>query len=214
MVNPPNRVRKSDIKFKIVLTEEQKAVKTGIYEKDISIILGNFGSGKTQVACNAALDMLFKKQITKIFITRPVNFESTGFLKGDINEKMSFHVFPIKQNMYDAYGKEKIDELFKEGDIQIIPIDYMKGITVTNGFMIVDEFQDIKYDDFELIVTRLGVDSKLVFTGSEQQIGIAHSCMNKIKCLEKCPTVNFATLQSFHRNPDIITVLNFIKENA
>ena len=160
-----------------------------------------------------ALDMLFKKQVDKIFITRPINFDATGFLKGSIDQKMSFHLFPIKQNMYDAYGKERIDKLFESGEIQVIPIDYMKGMTVANAFMIVDEFEDIDFGDFKMILTRLGKNSKLVFTGSEEQIDVPGSCIQKIKCLQHCPKVNFQILKGYHRNDDVIAILDFIKEN-
>ncbi len=208
-----NRVRKSEIKYNIQLTDEQKAVKEGVYEKDVTIILGEFGSGKTACGVLCALDLLFKKHIDTIYITRPIDFNATGYLKGSAEEKMSFHVFPIKQNMYASYNKQKIDDLFKEGAIQIVPIDYMKGMTFTNSCTIVDEFEDINFEDFRLILTRLGKGSKLIFTGSEEQIDIKDSCIKKIKCLEKLDIVNYHVLKSQHRNDDIMKILNFISEN-
>jgi len=209
-----NRVRKSEIKYNIQLTEEQKLVKEGVYEKDVTIILGEFGSGKTACAVLCALDLLFKKHIDTIYITRPIDFDATGYLKGSIDEKLMFHVFPIKQNMYSAYNKAKIDELFKEGAIQVVPIDYMKGMTFANSCTLVDEFEDIDYQDFKLILTRLGKGSKLIFTGSEQQIDIKSSCIPKIKCLEKLDVVNFHTLKSQHRNDDITKILDFVEKNG
>lgn len=208
-----NRVRKNEIKYNIQLTDEQKLVKEGVYEKDVTIILGEFGSGKTACAVLCALDLLFKKHIDTIYITRPIDFDATGYLKGSIDEKLMFHVFPIKQNMYSAYNKEKIDALFKEGAIQVIPIDYMKGMTFSSSCTIVDEFEDIDYQDFKLILTRLGKGSKLIFTGSEQQTDIKNSCVPKIKCLEKLDIVNYHTLKSQHRNDDIVKILNFVEEN-
>ena len=179
-----NRVRKNEIKYNIQLTDEQKAVKEGVYQKNVTVILGEFGSGKTACAVLCALDLLFKKHIDTIFITRPIDFDATGYLKGSMDEKLAFHIFPIKQNMYAAYNKQKIDELFKEGSIQIIPIDYMKGMTFANSCTIVDEFEDIDYDDFKLILTRLGKGSKLIFTGSEEQTDIKNSCIPKVKYLK------------------------------
>lgn len=208
-----NRVRKNEIKYNIQLTDEQKLVKEGVYEKDVTIILGEFGSGKTACAVLCALDLLFKKHIDTIYITRPIDFDATGYLKGSIDEKLMFHVFPIKQNMYSAYNKDKIDALFKEGAIQVIPIDYMKGMTFSSSCTIVDEFEDIDYQDFKLILTRLGKGSKLIFTGSEQQTDIKNSCVPKIKCLEKLDIVNYHTLKSQHRNDDIVKILNFVEEN-
>lgn len=212
----PNRERKNEIKAinKIQLDDSQKLAKAGVYDKDISIFLGNFGSGKTLTAVQAALDLLLKKQITKIFITRPINFEATGFLKGSASDKMTFHIYPIKQNMYDTYNKEKIDQLFEDGTIQIVPIDYMKGYTFTNSCTIVDEFEDITIEDFKLILTRLGVGSKLIFIGSEEQIGIKNSCIKDIKKLKDCEHVNFHTLTGQHRNENIQKILNFLKNGS
>ncbi len=211
-----NRERKNPIKIinKIQLDEGQKEAKAGVYTKDVSIFLGNFGSGKTLTAVSTALDLLLKKHIDKIFITRPIDFEATGFLKGTASEKMAFHIYPIKQNMYDTYDKQKVDLLFEEGIIQIVPIDYMKGYTFTNSCTIVDEFEDITYDDFKLILTRLGVGSKLIFTGSEEQIGIKNSCIPKIKKLAQCELVNFHVLKGQHRNENIQKILDYLNTNA
>jgi len=100
------RVPKSPIKFKLELTEEQKQVKSSVYEKDVTIVLGTWGTGKTACACQIALDMLFKKHngIDKIYISRPIDFTATGYLKGSISEKLALHVMPIMQNMHACYG--------------------------------------------------------------------------------------------------------------
>jgi phosphate starvation-inducible PhoH-like protein len=205
---------KGDIKFAVQLNEEQKLVKAGVFEKDVSIILGDFGGGKTMTACYIALDLLFRRKVERIFITRPIDFEATGFIKGSIDEKLAFHIFPIKQNMYTCYNKQKIDDLFKDGTIQIIPIDYMKGITFQDSCTIVDEFEDISFEDFKLILTRLGIGSKLLFTGSAEQISVKDSCIHRIQCLKNCPEVNFHVLKEQHRNENILKILNHIKENA
>lgn len=212
-------VQKTPIKYNVSLTDEQKLVKASVYDKDVNFVLGEFGTGKTLVACLIALDFLFKKDnnINKIIITRPIDFNATGYLKGTIEEKMALHIMPIKQNLYNAYNKEKIDKLFQEGIIQILPIDYMKGMTFLNSITIVDEFEDITYEDFKLILTRLGKGSKLIFTGSEEQIDRrinSHSCMHRIKCLKDSDLVGFHTLTVNHRNEDIVRILNYIKSKT
>lgn len=213
-MKPPNRERKNDIKYSVSLNEEQKLAKGGVYEKDVSFFLGDFGSGKTQCAALCALDLLFKKHIERIFITRPIDFKATGYLTGDINEKMAFHLFPVKQCFYAAYSKEKIDKLFADDIIKIIPIDYMKGITFMNACTIVDEFEDINYEDFKVILSRLGKGSKIIFTGSEEQIAIKDSCIPKIKCLKNFEPVNYNVFTSQHRNDSIQKIFDYIKENA
>lgn len=209
----PNRERKNPIQFKITLTDEQKDAKEGVYEKDVSFFLGNYGSGKTQCAALIALDLLFKGHIDNIIISRPLDFNATGFLTGSASEKMMYHLQPLKQSFYNAYSKEKIDKLFADGIIQLVPIDYMKGYTFTNSCCIIDEFEDINYDEFKLILSRLGKDSKLIFTGSEEQIGIKNSCIPKILKLKDSDIVNFKILKSQHRNGIIQDILNFL-ENA
>ena len=205
---------KTEIKYSVTLTEEQKLGKAGVYEKDVSFFLGDFGSGKTQCAALCALDLLFKKHIDKIFITRPIDFSATGYLTGDANQKMEFHVFPVKQCFYSAYDKAKIDKLFADEIIKIVPISYMKGMTFLNACTIVDEFEDISYEEFKLILSRLGKHSKLIFTGSEEQIDIKNSCISKIKCLKNFEPVNYHVFKSQHRNEDIQLILDYIKENA
>jgi phosphate starvation-inducible protein PhoH len=206
---------KGPIKFNVELTEEQKMVKASAYEKDVTIILGSWGTGKTATACQIALDMLFKhhNDIDKIYISRPIDFGATGYLKGSISEKLSLHVMPIIQNMYACYNKVKIDDLFAENVIQIIPIDYMKGMNQSHSVTIIDEFEDITYTDFKVILTRLCKNSKLMFTGSEEQIGISNSCLPKIKKLQNSNLVGYHTLINNHRNEDINKILDYIEAN-
>lgn len=210
-----SRVQKTPISYKFELNEEQKKVKAGSYEKAVSFILGPWGTGKTAAAVHIGLDYIFKRDqpFDKMILSRPIDFKPTGFLTGNMDEKMAFHIMPLKQNLYAAYGKEKIDKMFSDGVIQIIPIDYMKGMTFVNAIVIVDEFEDISYEDFKQISTRLGKGSKLFFTGDEHQTkkGFKESCMNKITKLEHSNLVNFHRLTINHRELEIEQILNYIE---
>src|SRR5690606_27202686 len=201
---------KNEIKYNIQLTEEQKAVKAGVFDKDVTIILGDFGSGKTQTATLTALDLLFKKHISKIYITRPIDFRPTGYLTGTAKEKLYFHTYPMMQNFYSAYKKDLVDKLVEEGKIEVVPIDYLKGYTIDNAVMLIDEFEDISFADFRLILSRLGKDSKMIFTGSKEQIGVKNSCIPDILLLEDCPDVNFHVLSGRHRNDAIFKIFDYI----
>lgn len=214
MNQPIVKERKTEIKYLISLDAEQKLAKAGTFDKNISIFLGGFGSGKTAVAVMAALDLLFKKKIEIINITRPIDFSSTGYLSGNMDDKMKFHIMPVKENMYNCYNKEKIDKLFADGVIRIIPIDYMKGLTFTNACTIVDEFEDIPFKDFEKIVKRNGRGSKIIFTGDTEQTEIENSCITKVQCLQNYERVNFHILPSNYRDKDSQLILDYIKENS
>lgn len=206
------RVPKNPIKYQFTLTEEQKEAKASVYEKDVTFILGTYGTGKTACACQIALDLVFKRHngIDKIYISRPIDFSATGYLKGSIQEKMDLFIMPIKQNLYAAYSKEKIDKMFADEVIHIVPINYLKGFTFTDAVIIIDEFEDINYHDFKLVLTRLGKNSKLMFTGSEEQTDIKDSCIPQIKKLKNSGIVGYHELTINHRNEDIVKIIDYI----
>lgn len=208
-----SKVQKTEIKYGIQFTEEQKKVKEGVYKKAVTFINGKFGTGKTLCACQIALDLIFKKDnpLDKIYISRPLDFNATGFLKGSADEKTMFHIFPLKQNLYASYGKDRVDKMFTDGTIQMFPIDYMKGLTIANAVLIIDEYEDINYEDFKLIITRLGRGSKLIFTGDEAQSSLKNNCIIRIKSLFDTNLVNAHTLTINHREPEVEGILNFLE---
>ena len=143
---------KGPIKFQLQLNEEQKVAKEKILNNAITILSGKAGSGKTLLACQIALDLLFKKVIQKIIITRPtVSKEEIGFLPGDLREKMEPWMQPIYANFYQLYNKEKIDEILESGAIEIVPVAFMRGRTFLDSFVIVDEAQNCTTDQMEKI---------------------------------------------------------------
>lgn len=196
------------------LNEEQKAVKKCAYEYDVNIILGRQGSGKTLCATNIALDMLFKGEVNQIIVCRPFDFKATGYLTGSLDEKLSYHMMPILHNFYQAYNKDKIDELYKEGKILILPIPYLRGITFSKAVVVCDEIQEMDYENFELVLSRLGKGSKILFTGSEEQNVLGDkSCIKKVMKLENSGLVCFHKLTTNHRNESIFSIFDYIKNN-
>lgn len=168
--NTYKRVPKNPIKFQLTLNEEQKEAKRLILNNAITVIKGKAGSGKTLVACQAALDMLFTRQVDSIVITRPtVSKEDIGFLPGSLAEKMDPWVSPIYANMYNLYKKEKIDSIIAEGLVEIVPLSFMRGRTFLNSFIIVDEAQNVTHDQMEMILSRIGINSKMVICGDLRQ---------------------------------------------
>ena len=166
---------KSPIKFQLTLNEEQKEAKEKILNNAITILSGKAGSGKTLLACQVALDMLFKKTVQKIIITRPtVSKEEIGFLPGDLREKMEPWMQPIYSNFYLLYNREKIDEILTNGQVEIVPVAFMRGRTFLDSFVIVDEAQNCTHEQMEMIVSRLGIRSKMVVCGDSGQVDLKH----------------------------------------
>ncbi len=167
------RKPKTPIKFNLQLNDEQKEAKALILDNPIVVLKGMAGSGKTLVAVQAALDMLFNKEIEKIIITRPtVAKEDIGFLPGDLKEKMDPWLAPIYHNLYALYSKDKIDKELERETIEIVPFAFMRGRTFLNSFVIVDEAQNVTHDQMETVIGRLGKQSKMVICGDLAQIDL------------------------------------------
>ena len=167
------RVLKNPIKFKLQLNEEQKLAKDEILNNTLTLLAGSAGSGKTLLACQIALDGLFRKEYEKVIITRPtVSKEDIGFLPGDLREKMDPWVQPIYQNMYLLYDKEKIEKCIEAGQIEIVPVSFMRGRTFLDSVVIVDEAQNVTHEQMEMIVTRIGLRSKMIICGDDHQVDL------------------------------------------
>jgi phosphate starvation-inducible PhoH-like protein len=164
---------KRPIKFNVQLNDEQKEAKAKILQAPITVIKGMAGSGKTLVATQVALDMLFTKRVDKVIITRPtVAKEDIGFLPGDIREKMDPWLAPIYHNLNMLYNAEKVQKLLDEGTIEIVPFAFLRGRTFLNAFVIVDEAQNVTHNQMETVIGRLGKNSKMVICGDMAQIDL------------------------------------------
>lgn len=217
VTNLEKRKPKNPIKFKIELNEEQKSAKTLIYDNPVVLLKGMAGSGKTLVACQAALDMFFKRQIEKIIITRPtVAKEEIGFLPGDLKEKMDPWLAPIYANLYMLYSKEHVDKMVAEGHIEIVPFAFMRGRTFPNCFVIVDECQNITHQQTEMMLGRLGKGGKMVFCGDLAQIDLKTKKDSGIgffvRLEENVAGVKLATLKTNHRHEIVEEVLKVYSE--
>ena len=167
------RKPKNPIKFNITLNEEQKTAKAEILTSPVTVLQGMAGSGKTLVAVQASLDLLFTKQVKKIIITRPtVAKEDIGFLPGDIKEKMDPWLAPIYHNLYLLYNKEKIDKCVEDGSIEIVPFAFMRGRTFTNSVIVLDEAQNVTMNQMEMMLGRIGKSSTMIICGDRAQIDL------------------------------------------
>jgi phosphate starvation-inducible PhoH-like protein len=210
------RKPKTPIKFKIQLNEEQKQAKEKILNNTVTLLAGSAGSGKTLLACQIALEKLFMKEVEKVIITRPtVSKEEIGFLPGDLREKMDPWVQPIYQNMFLLYDKVAIEKHIAEGNIEIVPVSFMRGRTFVNSIVIVDEAQNVTHEQMEMIVTRIGIDSKMIVCGDDNQVDLKNKRDSGFKFLytaaSKIKNLIGIKLNTNHRNPiveDLIELYN------
>lgn len=213
----PKRQPKNPIKFLIQLNKEQKESKQVILDNTITLLAGQAGSGKTLLACSVALDGLFRRQYDKIIITRPtVSKEDIGFLPGDMREKMDPWVQPIYQNFYTLYGKERMEKYLEEGKIEIVPVSFMRGRTFLDSVVIVDEAQNVTHEQMEMLVSRLGLRSKMIICGDDKQIDLRKKSDSGFKFLykasKKVKNLAAITLTTNHREPIVEDILNYYEE--
>jgi len=202
---------KTKPQFDIQLNEEQKEAKKIILENDIIVLFGKPGSGKTILSVQIALDSFFSKDIDKIYITRPtVSKEDIGFLPGSLEEKMDPWLAPIYDNFDKCYGstagkKQTIKNMIEKNEIIISPLSFMRGITVSNSIMLVDECQNITIEQAMMIVGRIGIGSKIIFCGDYRQIDLKNKNDSGLEFLLECGEgidgFTSIELQSNHRHP-------------
>lgn len=215
--NLDKRKPKGEIKFQLSLNEEQKAAKQHILENTLTVVKGMAGSGKTLVAAQCALDMLFKREVEKIIIARPMVAKTDmGALPGNEKDKLHPWLIPIYANLYLLYNKQSVDKLVAEDIIEILPFQFMRGRTLTNSFVIVDEAQNITHEEMEMVIGRLGRGSKMVLCGDQAQIDLRNKKDSGLEFLRKIegrvPGLKNVTLLENHRHPIVKEILEVYKE--
>jgi phosphate starvation-inducible PhoH-like protein len=211
------RKPKGDIKFKIPLNEEQKIAKDIILSSPVTLIKGMAGSGKTMLACQIALDLIFRKDMEKLIITRPtVAKEDIGFLPGDLKDKMDPWLAPIYSNLHLLYDKEKVEKLLVDGVIEIVPFAFMRGRTFPNSIVIVDECQNITHSQTEMMLGRLGKGGKMIFCGDLAQVDLykkKDSGISFFNTLEsRTDNVKIISLKKNHRHEAVEGILKIYEE--
>lgn len=211
------RKPKNPIKFGVQLNDEQKEAKALILGNPITVLQGMAGSGKTLLAVQVALDLLFKREVDHIIITRPtVSKEEIGFLPGDIREKMDPWLAPIYHNLYTLYNKEKINKEIENGRIEIVPFAFMRGRTFVDSFVIVDEAQNVTDIQMEAVLGRLGKGSKMVVCGDLAQTDLKSKKYSGLPFLrrveENVEGVNIFTLEHNHRHEIVGPILRVYEE--
>lgn len=155
-------------------SEAQKEVIKAIDKKDITIVIGPPGTGKTYLSCAKALKFIKEKPDTykRIILIKSVNVpkeEEIGYLKGTLEEKMEMYMYPFISNFNKIIGKATVQELKNNGTIEILPIKFALGVTLDDAIIIVDEAQQISKDNLRTLITRIGMNSKMIFLGDVKQ---------------------------------------------
>ena len=148
----------------------------------IVFAMGAAGTGKTYLAVAYGVSLLKIKKVSKIIVTRPIveAGENLGFLPGELKEKVDPYLTPIYDAFHDILGKETTDRYLEKGVIEIAPLAYMRGRTLSDAFVILDEAQNTTSTQMKMFLTRLGYNSKMVITGDESQIDLKASVKSGI----------------------------------
>jgi len=156
-------------------TFNQREYIKSIYKNDLVFSIGPAGTGKTFLAIAMALNFLLNKRVERIVLTRPVveAGEKLGFLPGDIQQKVNPYFRPLYDALYYLIGFEKTSELIEKEIIEIAPLAYMRGRTINNAFIILDEGQNTLNTQMKMFLTRFGQNSKIVVTADISQIDLS-----------------------------------------
>jgi len=210
----PNRVRKSEIKYNLQLNEEQKEAKRLILDNQIVIITGRAGSGKSLVGAITALDFLSTKQCDKILVTRSAIEvgKSLGYLPGNLDDKFNVYIEALLENLYKCADKSKIDEFVKDGKIQGLPVQYIRGKTI-DDVLLVEEAQNLTAKEMEAILCRLGKTGKIVINGDQAQRDITETYTGldfAIELSKNIKGINHIKLKENHRSGLVGEILDYI----
>jgi len=173
-----------------------------VLTNDISFGIGPAGTGKTYLAVACAVDALERQEVRRILLTRPAveAGEKLGFLPGDLSQKVDPYLRPLYDALFEMLGFEKVEKLIERSVIEIAPLAYMRGRTLNDAFIILDESQNTTVEQMKMFLTRIGFNSRAVITGDITQVdlprGQKSGLRHAIEVLQNIPGISFNFFQS------------------
>ena len=182
--------------------KNQRLYLESMHKHEVNFGIGPAGTGKTYLAVAAAIDALLKEKVDRIILIRPAveAGEKLGFLPGDLSQKVDPYLRPLYDGLYEMLGIERTEKLLANGNVEIAPLAYMRGRTLNNSFVIVDESQNTTKEQMKMVLTRMGFNSYLVINGDLTQIdlpkNITSGLSNAIKVLKDTDGIGFTNFSS------------------
>ena len=183
-------------------TPNQQKLVDSVKENDMIFALGPAGTGKTYTAVALAVKALKEKEVKKIILTRPAveAGENLGFLPGDLKEKLDPYIQPLYDALRDMIPAEKLSTFMESGVIQIAPLAFMRGRTLDNAFVILDEAQNATQSQMKMFLTRMGKTAKFIITGDATQIDLPHKqpsgLLQAMRILQGIKGIDFITFDT------------------
>jgi phosphate starvation-inducible PhoH-like protein len=176
--------RRTDLKAR---TPNQSVYLDNIANHDITFGIGPAGTGKTYLAVACAVDALERSAVQRIVLTRPAveAGEKLGFLPGDLTQKVDPYLRPLYDALYDLMGFERVTKAFERNALEIAPLAFMRGRTLNNAFVILDEAQNTTPEQMKMFLTRIGFGSKCVVTGDISQIDLPKGTLSGLVDAER-----------------------------
>ncbi|MFA7435506.1 MAG: PhoH family protein [Bacilli bacterium] len=184
-------------------TLSQKLYIDTLDKNDVVFAVGPAGTGKTFLAVMYAVSRLKANEFRKIILVRPVveAGEKLGYLPGDLKEKIDPYLVPLYDGLYEALGKEQVEKLLEKGIIEVAPLAYMRGRTLENSLVILDEAQNTSILQMKMFLTRLGYQSKMIITGDITQIDLPFNTISGlIHAVKILDEVNRLKIVNFNKH--------------
>ena len=202
-------------------TEKQKKYINNLVSSNIIFSLGPAGTGKTFLAVAVAVSKLVSGEVKKIILSRPAveAGENLGFLPGDLKEKIDPYLIPLYDSLYELVGYEKMQKKIEDGTVEIAPLAFMRGRTLKDSFVILDEAQNATDTQIKMFLTRLGKNTTMVVNGDPSQIDLPHSkssgllkSVNILDNLDEIKITRFDTTD-VQRHPLVSKIIDAYKKN-